>query len=77
MDIATEKVSQFIRERGYNLSEVARKTGIPYHILYASINDERRERDLRASEFLAICSFINEDPMRFKGEELPPDQKGA
>lgn len=76
MDIATEKISRFIREKGYNLSEVSRKTGIPYHILYASINDEKRERDLRASEFLAICSFLDEDPMKFKGVE-PPDKKGA
>lgn len=77
MDIATENVSKYLRDKGYNLSEVSRKTGIPYHVLYASINDDKRERDLRAGEFLAICSFIEQDPMAFRDNNDPQNKKGA
>lgn len=66
MDNTTRLVSKFIRDRGFNLSEMSRKTNIPYSSLYASIYDTKRDRDLRADEFLKICVFLKEDPMSFK-----------
>lgn len=54
-----------MREKGYNLREVARKTGLDYQSLYASLYDDKRERDLRTEELVPLCIFLNIDPRDF------------
>lgn len=54
MDGATKQISEYIRKKGFNLSEISRKTGVPYMALYDSVANEKRDRDLRVDEFLAL-----------------------
>lgn len=72
MDGATKKVSEYIRQKGFNLSEISRKTGVPYMALYDSLMNNGRDRDLRVDEFLALCNHLELNPMSFY-----PDEKGA
>ena len=65
MSFVTDNVSRYIRSKGINLSKMSRDTGIPYAALYASLNDESRERDLRDDEFIKVCMFIGVNPMDF------------
>lgn len=65
MDNATKRISEFVRNKGFNLSDMSRKTGIPYGALYTSLCNEARDRDLKADEFLNICRFLEKDPMEF------------
>ena len=54
-----------MKEKGIKLSEVARKTGLDYHSLYASLYDKKSERDLRTEELIPLCIFLNIDPRDF------------
>ncbi len=65
MSRVTENVSEYIRKKGINLSKLARDTGIPYMALYDSLANSERGRDLRDSEFLMVCSFLDVDPRKF------------
>lgn len=62
-------IAGFIKKRGINLSAMARDTGIPYMSLYDSLLNDKRERQLRGSELLAICEFLSVSPHRFCGRE--------
>lgn len=75
MDNATKRVSEFIRNKGFNLSDMSRKTGLPYGALYTSLCNEGRDRDLKADEFLSICNFLEKDPMDFAVQNQ--DEKGS
>ena len=37
MGEATKQISGYIRKKGFNLSEISRKTGVPYMALYDSV----------------------------------------
>lgn len=52
-------------KKGFNLSEISRKTGVPYMALYDSVANEKRDRDLRVDEFLALCKHLELDPIIF------------
>lgn len=65
----TEKVALYIDKRAINLSELSRKCDVEYAALYASLRDRSRKRELRADEFLRICSVLSIDPMIFAEEE--------
>ena len=65
MDGATKQISEYIRKKRFNLSEISRKTGVPYMALYDSIANKKRDRDLRVDEFLALCKHLELDPMEF------------
>lgn len=62
-DSMTTNISEFIEKTGINISALSRGTGIPDGILRRSI--VKRERNLRASESMAICSFLQRDPFEF------------
>ena len=51
----TDKMMDFLKKNGINLSELSRIAGIPYKLLYASVRDKNRKRELRTDEFLSIC----------------------
>lgn len=61
----TQKIGKFLKDSDVNLSELSRKTGIPYNLLYASVWDKNRERDLRANELMSICVVLDLNPMDF------------
>lgn len=73
MDGATKQISEYIREKGFNLSEIARRTNVPYMALYDSLMNEKRDRSLRVDEFLTLCKHLGLDPMVF----YPDEQKEA
>ena len=54
-----------IKERSINLSEMARKTEIPYQSLNDSFFSKGRNRELRSSELLSICVYLGVNPMDF------------
>ena len=68
MDIATKAVSDYIKDKGITISAISEKTKIPSGKLYSSLS-EKGTRDLRASEFLMICSFLEKDPTDFMNKE--------
>lgn len=43
MDRATKRVSEYVRQKGFNLSEISRRTGLPYMVLYDSLMNEKRD----------------------------------
>lgn len=65
----TEKIGDFLRNSKVNLTELSRKTGIPYNLLYASVWDKNRGRDLRANELISICVALNLNPMDFADKQ--------
>lgn len=46
MDNATKWIFEFVRNKGFNLSNMLRKTGIPYGALYTSLCIEARDRNV-------------------------------
>ena len=72
MDNETKNLSNYIKEKGFNLVALAKKTGISYTALYDSLVKESRDRDLRAGELMAICKFIEKDPMDFTEKNERP-----
>lgn len=65
MSCVTKNVAEFVKEKGFNLSKMARDTGVSYSALYASLYGTERNRSLRDDEFLAICRFMHVNPMDF------------
>ena len=61
----TERIGDYLRVSRINLSELSRKTGVPYSTLYASVWDRSRHRDLRANELMSICVVLGINPMDF------------
>jgi len=48
---------------------LSRIAGIPYKLLYASVRDKNRKRELRTDEFLSICEALEVDPGIFVKEQ--------
>lgn len=65
MDAVTKNVANYVRDRRINLSAMARDTGIAYAALYASLVDEKREREIRGRELILISRFLGVNPMDF------------
>ncbi|MCI9078327.1 MAG: helix-turn-helix transcriptional regulator [Lachnospiraceae bacterium] len=61
----TKNIATYISDNNINLSELARKSGITYSLLYYSLGHKNRTRELRASELVKICSVLNINPMDF------------
>ena len=60
-----KKIGNYIKEKGINLSELSRQTGLNYQAIYMSLYSENRERDLRCEELIPICIFLDVDPREF------------
>ena len=74
MDIPTRNLGRYVRDKGFNLSELSRKTGVPYMALYDSLVNEKRDRSLRVDEYLKVCNHLELDPIDFAED---PEDKGA
>lgn len=68
MLLLEENLASFIKKRGIKLSEISRKTGIPYMYIYDSLFNDKRSRKLKGSELIAICKFLDVSPMEFAEE---------
>ena len=60
-----KKLANLIKEKGIKLSSIAEKTEIPYQILYDSLFNKKKSRELRSSELIAVCAFLDVSPMEF------------
>ena len=69
MDKVTLNVKNFVQSRGINIQNMSEITGIPVSVLYDSLSDNQRDRNLRADEFLLICAFLNLNPYIFADKE--------
>lgn len=68
MRLYTEMVTDYVKSKGISVKRIAEVTGIPYQALYDSLLSKKRNRDLRADEFMAICEFIGKSPEDFREE---------
>lgn len=69
MEDITIKLRDYILSRGINIHKLAYSLGIPYNKLRASFSLTGRGRELRASEFIPICIFLQLDPFQFVDQE--------
>lgn len=60
-----KKFRVIYKKKGFNLSELSRKTGVPYMALYNSLMNVKEDRALRAGEYLSLCKHLELDPMIF------------
>lgn len=65
----TKNISNYVKDIGINLSELSRKSGVPYSSLYDSLGNENRLRELRANELTDICRVLRINPMDFADTE--------
>lgn len=54
----TERVGKYLKENRINLSKLSRDAEIPYNLLYASVWDKNRIRELRVDEFFSLCEVL-------------------
>lgn len=65
MSVVTKKVSEYVKNKGINLSKLSRDTNIQYMDIYNSLANPKRNRDLRDYELIRICAFLGVNPMDF------------
>lgn len=70
MSVVTKGVSEYVRKQGINLTKMAREIEVPYVCLYDSLLNDKRDRELRADEFMKVCKFLRRDPKEFAGDLL-------
>jgi hypothetical protein len=64
IDFATKAIADYIKQEGIQIKVISQKTNISDNILDMSLNN--LVRPLRANEFLAICAFLDKNPIAFK-----------
>ena len=74
MDNATAKLGKYISEKGFTISKICKETGIKGNVLYPSL---KGKRELRADEFLAVCSFLEVNPMVFANTDTKKNEKAS
>ena len=62
----TERVGRYLKENNVNLKKLSSDSGITYELLYASVRNKRRVRELRVDEFLSICEVLDISANVFK-----------
>lgn len=72
-----KNISNYIKEKGVNLSAMSRQTGIPYMALYNSLMNEKRGRPLKGRELVNICIFLGKDPREFADHNKSEAEKEA
>jgi len=75
LDTPTRNLRKYVQNKGFNLSEISRKTKIPYMALYDSLMNDKRDRDLRVGEFLALCNHLELNPMDFAEKPEDPEKE--
>lgn len=67
--IVTKNIAKYVHDMGINISELSRKSGVPYSSLYASLGTEGRGRELKADELTDICFVLRINPMDYARSE--------
>lgn len=65
MDAITRNLAVYVRDKGINIAKMARDTGISYMALYDSLSNPARDRDIKGRELVAVCKFLEVNPMDF------------
>lgn len=60
-----KNISKYIKSKGINLTVMSKQTGVPYSALYDSLMNENKNRQLRGTELIAVCEFLEKSPMDF------------
>lgn len=60
-----KNLSNYVKEKGINLSAMSRQTGISYMALYDSLMNEKKERQLKGRELVEVCIFLGINPVDF------------
>lgn len=68
MSDITDRVSEYVRNKGIRIKKISTDTGIPYSQLYKSLGARYSDRPLRDFEFMAVCKFLGVNPMDFVGQ---------
>lgn len=66
-----EWLTEIIENRGISISDLSKGTGITYHAIYNSLFNVKRGRELRSSELIAICNYLNVNPMAYLNRKKP------
>lgn len=65
----TKNLRSYIQDKDLSVEMISRKTGVAREVLSGEIS-----REMNASEFLAVCGYLQVDPYLF-GEEQDPRGK--
>lgn len=76
MDAPTRNLGKYVRDKGINVTKLSKSIGISYWALFDSLLNPGKERDLRLGEALAVCAFLDVDPMDFADEPGVGAQEG-
>ena len=68
MSLVTENVAKYINNKAINLTKMSKEIDVEYGVLYDSIGNKRRGRDLRDDELIKVCKFLGVNPMDFAEE---------
>lgn len=60
-----KNISDYIKSKGINLTVMSRQTGVSYFALYDSLMNDNKNRQLRGTELIAICEFLEKEPSDF------------
>lgn len=62
--MVTQRVADFIKDKGISIAKISEKTGIGYQIL-CNCFDENKSRQLKADELLLVCRYLDVNPYNF------------
>lgn len=65
MKDVSKRIGEYMRSKGYNLADVCNLANLNYQKLYSSLYGQTG-RELRASELIDLCVFLEIDPRVFK-----------
>ena len=60
----TQNLRSYIQNKDLSVEMISRKTGVAREILSGEV-----ARKMNASEFLAVCSYLQVDPYQFEDEQ--------
>lgn len=69
-----KNIADLIKKRGIQLTVMSRATGISYGALYDTFFNDKKERQIRGKELIAVSNFLGINPMDFAST---PDREGV
>lgn len=64
-----EKVKSFCDNMGFNISVLATKMEMPYHMAYDIFKNRSSTRQIKANELLKFCDVYSLNPMDFYADD--------
>jgi len=64
-----ENIGMYLRAKGISLKTLSNSTNLNYACLYHSFYDSKSKRELRGTELLKVCRFLEKDPYEFLDNE--------